>query len=399
MAIAPMGDSSFARSPRLRARRRRSFADFLTQVALPLLAFGLIGFAGWYVWSTRRLATNPPPPIQPARSPFSETLAASGVVEAQTENIAMGSAYPGVVVEVLVKVGDSVEPGTPLFRLDDRELNGQLAVKRAAVARAKSDLLRQEAEPRKEKLPVQIALVNEAQALVVSTADSLKRAEDTFARKVTTEEDLITKREAFVGAKAAFEKARADLSLLEAGSWEYDRDVTKAQISQAEAEVAKTEVDIERLTVRSLVSGRVLQVNVRPGEFVGAPPGQPLVMVGNVEKLHVRVDIDEFDIPRFRETGEATCVPRGDLQRRYPLEFVRVEPFVVPKKSLTGDTSERVDTRVLQVIYAFDPTKSQGKALPKLYVGQQVEVFIDCGGEKPEETVGSRTPDAVDSEG
>jgi HlyD family secretion protein len=45
---------------------------------------------------------------------------------------------------------------------------------------------------------------------------------------------------------------------------------------------------------------------------------------------------------------------------------------VIPKKSLTGDTTERVDTRVLQVIYEFDPT-----GRPPLFVGQQVEVFID----------------------
>lgn len=68
----------------------------------------------------------------------------------------------------------------------------------------------------------------------------------------------------------------------------------------------------------------------------------------------------------------AVAVPRGNLQQRYPLHFVRVEPFVVPKKSLTGETTERVDTRVLQVIYELDPA-----GLPPLFVGQQVEVYVD----------------------
>ena len=52
------------------------------------------------------------------------------------------------------------------------------------------------------------------------------------------------------------------------------------------------------------------------------------------------------------------------------LMFVRVEPYVIPKKSLTGESTERVDTRVLQVIYALDPS------FRTLYVGQQVDVFI-----------------------
>jgi HlyD family secretion protein len=44
----------------------------------------------------------------------------------------------------------------------------------------------------------------------------------------------------------------------------------------------------------------------------------------------------------------------------------------VPKKSLTGDNTERVDTRVLQVIYALE-TKNR-----PIYVGQQMDVFVDA---------------------
>ncbi len=374
MAVAP-SDTPTASGPGRRLNRRRGAGDYLTQFGLPLVALGLLGFAGWYVWSNRVVAKTPPPPIEPARSPFSATLAAAGVVEAQTENIAVGSATPGVVTQVLVTVGDEVQPGTPLFRLDDRDLQGELAVKRAAVAQSKSELLRLEAEPRKEKIPVLVAQVNEAQAAVARETDALRRSEETFARKVTTEQELVARREALAAAQANLERSQADLALLKAGSWEYDRDVARAGVSKSEAEVAKIETELDRLIVRSLVAGRVLQVNVRPGEFVGAPPGQPLVILGNIERLHVRVDIDEFDIPRFNSDAKASAVPRGSLQERYPLEFVRVEPFVVPKKSLTGDNTERVDTRVLQVIYECDPA-----GRPPLFVGQQVEVYIEAAG-------------------
>ncbi len=359
-------------TPSRRLHRRRTFADVVTQAFLPLLALGLLAFAGWFVWKNRVIIRQPSPPIAPATNPFPDAVAAAGVVEAQTENIAVGSATPGVVVEVLVKVDQAVEPGTPLFRLDDRDLRAEFAVKRAAVSQAKSELMRLEAEPRQEKIPVVVAQVNEARAAVVYETDALKRAEETFARKVTTEQELIARREAFAAAQAALEKTQADLALLKAGSWEYDLDVARAGVAKAEAEVAKIETDLDRLVVRSLVAGRVLQVNVRPGEFVGTPPGQALVMLGNIERLHVRVDIDEFDIPRFDPAAEASAVPRGSLQERYPLIFVRVEPFVVPKKSLTGDNTERVDTRVLQVIYECDPA-----GRPPLFVGQQVEVFLE----------------------
>jgi len=377
MATAPADSATSSvrtglAAPPRRLERPRTFADFVTQRILPLVAFGLLAFAGWYVWSTRPLTRNPAPPMAPANNPFADALAAAGIVEAQTENIAVGSATPGVVVELLVKVGDEVAPGKPLFRLDDRQLRGELEVKKAAVAESRSELVRLEAEPRPEKIPVLAATVDGARALVVREADALKRVEETFARKVATEQELIERREALAAAQATLARCQADLDLLEAGSWQYDRDVAKSSLARAEAEVAKIEVELDRLIVRALVAGRVLQVNVRPGEYVGTPANQPLVILGNTDKLHVRVDIDEYDIPRFHAGLPAVAVPRGNLQEKYPLDFVRVEPFVVPKKSLTGDTTERVDTRVLQVIYEFDPA---GK--PPLFVGQQVEVFID----------------------
>ena len=369
MATAPV----VPYSPAKRLDRSRTLADTLTQRVLPLVAVGLLGFAGWYVWSTRPASEDPPPPVAPATSPFDDSLAAAGIVEAQTENIAVGSATPGVVTAVLVKVGDEVKAGTPLFKLDDRQLQGELTVKEAAIAEARSSLVRLEAEPRKEKIPVLAASVKEAEAIVLRQTDALRRSQETFNLRVTTEQELIERKEALVWAEAALAKAEAELDLLEAGSWQYDRDVAGSTLSRAESEAAKIEIDLDRLVVRALVDGRVLQVNVRPGEFAGTPPNQPLIVLGNTDRLHVRVDIDEYDITRFQPESRAVALPRGDLQQEYLLEFVRIEPFVVPKKSLTGDNTERVDTRVLQVIYKFDPT-----GRPPLFVGQQVEVFIDA---------------------
>lgn len=84
------------------------------------------------------------------------------------------------------------------------------------------------------------------------------------------------------------------------------------------------------------------------------------------------MDIDEHDIPRFKTGSSARANPRGDAKQFHNLKFVRIEPFVVPKRSLTGSTGERIDTRVLQVIYAVE---SSEKDATRLYVGQQV-VFV-----------------------
>jgi len=95
------------------------------------------------------------------------------------------------------------------------------------------------------------------------------------------------------------------------------------------------------------------------------------MILGSVTPLHVRVDVDEHDAWRVREGAPALASPRGNGSLRIPLEFVRFEPYVIPKKSLTGDSTERVDTRVLQVIYRV---KDQDAPL---YVGQQMDVYIE----------------------
>jgi multidrug resistance efflux pump len=122
------------------------------------------------------------------------------------------------------------------------------------------------------------------------------------------------------------------------------------------------------------VDGQVLRLNVRPGEYAAAGRlDPPLLLLGDVTRLHVRTDVDENDAWRVRAGARAQAFARGNPELAVELEFVRVEPWVLPKRSLTGDASERVDTRVLQVLFAFD----RGD-LP-LFVGQQLDVFIEAG--------------------
>jgi HlyD family secretion protein len=122
----------------------------------------------------------------------------------------------------------------------------------------------------------------------------------------------------------------------------------------------------------SPINGDVLQSDVRLGQY--AATGQlekPLMMLGNVEPMNVRVDIDEQDAWRVREGAPATATVLGNSEQRVNLTFVRFEPYVLPKKWLTGNSTERTDTRVLQAIFRIQPSR-----LP-LFVGQQLDVFTD----------------------
>src|SRR5204863_1117557 len=127
------------------------------------------------------------------------------------------------------------------------------------------------------------------------------------------------------------------------------------------------------LTVHAPVAGRILQAKIHRGEF--APTGvlaQPLILLGDVKTLNVRVDIDENDAWRLKRDARAMAFVRGNRDLATELKFERVEPYVIPKRSLTGESTERVDTRVLQALYSFPAGK-----LP-VYVGQQMDVFIEA---------------------
>jgi multidrug resistance efflux pump len=342
-----------------------------TRYVMPLSAVGLLAFAVFYVRGAQKPESPMPPPEQAPRSPYEDAVAGTGIVEPQTENISVGSQLPGVVVDVFVKVNQRVKAGDPLFRLDDRELRAKMKLQESAVAQAQASLTRLQNLPRAEDKPVSIAKVSEAEAVLADKLALMQRADELRAKNAVSEEERLVRQHAYQTARAQLDYAKAQLELLEAGSWKYDLDVAMEAVRQAQAVVDQVQTDLDRLTVRALVDGEVLQVNVRPGEYVGVMPGQAYVVLGNVDKLHVRVSIDEHDIPRYRPGSKAKALLKGTPGIVYPLTFVRIEPFVVPKKSLTGENTERVDTRVLQVIYAVDSQPV------RLFVGQQLDVFID----------------------
>jgi len=347
----------------------------MSRYALPTLAvsLGMLGF--YHVQQKSQTEALTAPPEQPSRAAFERTVAGTGIVEAQTENIAIGTALPGVVMEVFVpveKVGQRMQAGQELFRVDDRALKAQLLVQEANLAATEAQLAKLEAMPRPEELPPSEAKVMVAQANVRLQMDLAERGRRLLTTRAMAEEDVNQRQLALEVGKQRLAQAKADYQLIKAGAWKPDRDIAYAAVVQARSQVEQTKIELERLIVRAPVDGDVLQVNVRPGEYVGAQPNQALVVLGNVHELHVRVDIDEHDIPRYRRGAPAQGMVRGNPQVTFPLRFVRVEPYVVPKKSLTGDNTERVDTRVLQVIYAL------AKDSQPLYVGQQLDVFLEA---------------------
>ena len=305
---------------------------------LPIIAVGSLAWAVSSVVSSQPRREVTDPPVMPPRTSFERTIAAIGLVEPSSEAIALGSHRNGVVEKVLVKLGEEVNAGQALIKLDTRDLEAELEVGRALVVEAEAKLA--------------VAKAEETQA----------RRNWEFAEKLKDSRAISEE-----------ERTQRETSLA----------MVKAQVGSAEAaclsakaRLQQTETEIERSVVMAPMDGTVLQVKVRAGEFVSAAAAAgsaPWMTLGQTKELHVRADVDEHEAWRVNAGARARAHVRGNPELKVELEFVRFEPLVVPKKSLTGDATERVDTRVLQVIYRVVGTMPE-----RLFIGQQMDVFVEA---------------------
>jgi HlyD family secretion protein len=315
---------------------------------LPIAAAGVLVISVFAIINMQPKREKTEPYNPPPRSSYSERVAAVGLIESNTENITLSAPLPGVVEEIYIKVGQDVKKGERLVKLDTRALE-------AALAERQSEALSRNAQVESTK-----ARAARAQAALEEAQWNLKSAESlSDSRSISTEE--LKRRRAAAGiTDAELQAANADIQAAQAA----------AEVAQAAVKTVKT--DLERSVITAPIDGRVLQVRLRPGEYASGGPGSPAWMIlGNVTPLHVRVDVDEHEAWRVEPNAPAVGQVRGNSELSTPMEFVRFEPYVIPKQSLTGASNERVDTRVMQAIYRIKRDDL------RLFVGQQMDVFIE----------------------
>ncbi|HZG45824.1 MAG TPA: HlyD family efflux transporter periplasmic adaptor subunit [Allosphingosinicella sp.] len=305
---------------------------------LPFFAIGALGFAAYSVATTQPDRQTTQPSNTPPTAPATEraTVSGAGIVEPSSELIEVGASRAGIITNLAVQPGQLVSRGDLLFTIDPRDAQAALGEREAAVGLAQQQI----AQARTD----------------LASADRLYRLyANVNDPRAVAEQQVIERRN-------ARDQAAARLA------------VAQGQLRQAQAQVASARTTLGLLQVRAPATATVLQVNTRVGQFATAGPGpgnqDPLIVLGQTNPLHVRIDIDENEIERVEAGATAFVSPRGNAGRRVQASFVRAEPLVRPKRSLTNSAQERVDVRVLQLIYAL-PAEAGG-----FFVGQQVDAYI-----------------------
>lgn len=297
----------------------------------------LIGLVGAILFSCTKGSPILPPPqhlANPSVCPYEYSISGNGYVEANTRNISVGSFTSGIVSRVFVHAGDRVTSGQPLFEIDKRSAEAQMELDTLVVETAKHN-------------------ADAAEAQRMEAADQHQRA---------------TKmKDGYMSAEEA-KKREFALQQLQAQSY-----AAQTRLKEAEHRLQLSKIALSKLTILAPVEGLICKVNVRAGEYVSETfQPQGCVIMGNDKPLHIRAQIDEHDAWRLSPQAAAVAFLPGCGDVSIPLTFVRLEPYAGPKQQLSGNSKDVIDTRVVEVVYATPQT------LPcPLYIGQQVDVFID----------------------
>jgi len=355
------------------------------QVIFTVSAIGIaLGMIGAYVWSIERPLQ--PPVFNPVSSPYSTAIYANGMIESEQqsgENINIFPEVSGPVVKMLVHEGQKVAAGTPLIVIDDsvqRATTEQLRAQSEAALVALQEL---KAEPRKETLEVNRAQVDLA-------TSNLKASRDQYEKRLTSyqmdkrsiSKDVVdTSKDAVGQAETALEVAQKQYDLTKAGAWKYDIENQSKQYEALKQSYRSASALLSKYTIKAPTDGVVLTVNASAGSFV-SPQGaydaytqgnDPLIVMGTPQdNLEVRCFIDEILVSRLPSSDSIRAEMRiRGTDKKVPLEFVRVQPYVSPKIELSNQRTEKVDLRVLPVVFKFSK-----KDLASVYPGEQVDVFI-----------------------
>ncbi len=292
----------------------------------------LIGLGSAYMFGIEQKPM--PPAFNPASNPYAKGIYADGMVESYQgtgENINIYPEVPGVIVQILVSEGAIIKKGTPLFRIED-------SIQRATV------------EQQKSQIEVAIANLKNVQ----DQLDKIRKSYELDPRSV---------------AKNDLDNAENAVKVA----------TTNINLAQKQYELAKAL--LYKYTVKAPANGTILAINGAVGSYISAQGTydsytqgfDPILVMGSSQAyINVRCYIDEILVSKLPETSQmrAQMFIRG-TNISFPLEFVRIQPYISPKIELSDERHETVDVRVLPVIFRF-------KKLPDInvYPGELVDVYV-----------------------
>lgn len=330
-----------------------------------------------------------PPVFNPAPNPYAKGIYANGIIESYQTNGENINIYPevsGTVAQIQVAEGETVLRGTPLLMMDDSVQRSIVGQQKSQAEAALTLLEELRAQPRKENLEVARAQIELASASLKSSQDQLDKQRKSYelVPDSVSKDAIDNATNAVKVAKANLEVVQKQYKLLKAGAWVYDIRNQENQYNALIKAVTASSALLAKYVIKAPIDGVVLSINAAVGSYISAQGAygtytqgfKPVIVMGSSQSYsEVRCYIDEILIHRLPQASQmnAQMFIRG-TDIHIPLEYVRIQPYVSPKIELSNQRTERVDERVLPVIFRFEKPKNIN-----VYPGQLVDVYI---GEK-----------------
>jgi len=321
----------------------------------------------WTVVKTERQLPRSTPAAAAVEPVHESAVVGPGRVEPAGEEVRVGSELEGRLQEVPVEEGSHVTQGAVVAVLENQDYKARVSLAEADVSSREAELQRLIAGARAEERREAAAGTKEAEATLNNARAELKRYETLFADGLTAREQVEVRRTAVAEDEARLEAARHHQDLVDATARQEDRSRAEAQVQLARSRLEEARSLLAKTVIRAPISGDVLRRQYRAGETV--PAGAAIVTLGDLSRLHVRMEIDERDIARVHLGQEAYCTADAYGARRFPGRVVRIGQMLGRKNIRTDDPAERADTKVLEALIELEP----GTALPP---GLRVDVFV-----------------------
>ena len=339
-----------------------------TNRAVVAVGLGVILLTGTVVLASRR-TSQPASKAAPIQGP--EMIAGPGRIEPLSEDIKIGSELSGRLKSVKVEEGDRIRRGEVLAELENADYLAEVQSAKAKVLAQQATLRKVINGARHQERAEALSSVNEAKAVWEDAKSELHRRQALFAAGVVSREELERyEREADV-AKARYDEAVQQHALIDDHAREEDRSLAEAELKLAQAQLQDAEAKYEKTFIRSPIDGIVLRKHHRSGESVSnsSTAPDPVLTIGNRERIRVRVDVDETDVNRVRIGQVAYVTADAYGKQKFWGHVVRIGQQLGPKNVRTDDPTEKVDTKILETLVELEP----GSNLPD---GLRVDAFI-----------------------
>jgi len=289
---------------------------------------------------------------------------------APSEEVQITPKMGGKITSLPVKLGQHVEKGQLLFKLDETDAQNSLKQAEAAYRVAQANLAQTGSSSDQGLVQAKNGLKQAEQALADAKINQ-QRMQQLFSQGAISAQQMEQANSQLTNAQTSYENAQQSL---QAAQQKNGLQVSQASVNQSAVSLENAREQLANATVTAPISGFVSSVNGAVGQMSGQ---QPVVVIVNTNPLLVKANLSEADITKVKvgtivkvnvqstdKTIEAkvTAVsPVMDSQlKAYPIEITIPNPSnelksdMVVNVTFPSSTTEGANALVISRKAVFD---------------------------------------------